>query len=346
MKRLLAALCAIGPLATVCAGAPADPVDARLPDYVPASVVSGELVAWGDGWIEDLWKLWGKAFAARHPGVSFRSFLKGTSTAVGALYTSTANIGLFGREIRPLEVVSWHRIFPGYDPLGFAVAGGGYDAFAKTSAPAILVNAENPIQRISLTQLDAMWSHDRKRGGAAPITKWGQLGLTGEWADKPITIYGLDENTGTAQYLEARVLKEGRWSYNVKVPPGAPESMYKGSGRDAADALVRALETDKYAIGVAGFRNVTPKVKALAVAETDGGPFITGTRQTVLDRTYPLSRQIYIFVNKDPKKPWDPKIYEFLSFILSRQGQEAVAEEGGYLPLPASIIVAERAKLK
>lgn len=319
--------------------------DAALPPYVPEAQVSGELVAWGDNPGDRLFEMWSQAFAKHHPDIRARHFMKGTSTAVGALYTGTANIGVFGREIRRLEITSWKRMFA-YEPLGFAVATGSYDEFAKTVAPAILVNRANPLQQISLTQLDALYSHDRKRGAPRNVTNWGELGLTGDWADKPITIYGLDEDTGTAQYVSHRVFQGGRWSYDVELPPGAPEKMYAGSGRDAADALVRAIEDDPYAIGIAGFRNLTPKLKALAVGETDAGPFVEGTRTTVRDRTYPLSRLIYIFVNHDPAKPWDPKIREFLSFVLSREGQAVVAKEGGYLPLPPEVVRQERTKLR
>ena len=316
-----------------------------LPPYQPGPAGTGRLVCWGDDGFKPLMKRWTTEYAALHPGISFHLFLKGTSTAVGALYTGTAQIGCFGREIRPLEIVSWHRIFP-YDPLGFAVATGGYNRYNTTNAVAILVNRDNPLQHLSLTQLDAIYSRDRLRGAPERITRWGQLGLTGAWADRPIDVYGLDENTGTAQFLQARMLREGRWQYDIKLPHGAPKKMYAGSGNDAAQALIQAIAQDPAAIGLATFRNLAPTNKALAVGETDAGPFVAGTEQSVVDRSYPLSRLIYIFVNKDPAKPWDPKVHEFLNFILSREGQAEVAADGEFHPLPASLLAAQRTKLQ
>jgi phosphate transport system substrate-binding protein len=341
-RRLVTLASILGTFGT--ANAKTSAVDPSIPAYAPAGPASGEIVCWGDDAFADLMQSWAKEFTALHPAVSFHLFLKGTSTAVGALYTGTAQIGCFGREIRPLEIVSWRRIFS-YDPLGFSVATGGYDQYNKTNAVAILVNKDNPLNQISLRQLDAIYSRDRRRGGKEPITTWGQLGLTGDWAGRPIHVYGLDENTGTAQFLQFRILREGRWQYDIKLPKGAPDKMYAGSGNDASAALVKAVAADRYAIGLATFRNLAPSNKALAIGEEDGGPFVAGTEETVVDRTYPLSRLVYIFVNKDPAQPWDPKVREFLSFILSREGQAAVAAEGAYHPLPAAMVAKERTKL-
>ena len=316
-----------------------------LPAYQPSRQVTGQLIVWGDDALADLMTIWAGEFQRLQPGVSFHVFLRGTSTAVGALYTGTAQIGLFGREIRPLEIVSWKRIFS-YPPLGFTIATGSYDQFAKTVAVAVLVNQANPLEHISLRQLDAIYSRDRRRGAPSRIVTWGQLGLTGAWAAHPIKVYGLDENTGTAQYFASRVLEEGRWNCDLELPRGAPQAMFRGSGGKAADALIEALQHDPYAIGIGGFRNAGSGLKALAVSEKDSGSFIQGTRATVAGRSYPLSRNIYLFVNKDPAKPWDPKVEEFLRFVFSSQGQAGVAQEGGYLPLPPTVAAQELKKIQ
>jgi phosphate transport system substrate-binding protein len=315
-----------------------------LPDYKPAQPVTGTLRAWGDHAFEKLWHLWTAAFAEYHPRTEFTHFLRGTSTAVGALYTGTADIGLFGREIRKLERTSWKRVFD-HQPQGFTVATGAFDVFAKTVAVAILVNAGNPLNQIDFAQLDAIYSADRRRGRVEPITRWGQLGLSGEWARKPVHAYGLDPDTGTAQHVRTRVLLEGAWSANATLPPGAPTEMYAGSGGHAADALVKALSTDPYAIGIAGFRNVGPEVKALGVSE-DGVHFFRGNRETTRTREYPLSRSVYAFVREAPGTTWNPIVREFMRFVLSRQGQQAVDREGEYLPLPPSIVDAELTRLE
>jgi phosphate transport system substrate-binding protein len=319
-------------------------LDPALPPYQPLRQVSGHLVSWGDPAFDKLMHGWTSAFGQFHSGVTFAQFLRGTSVAIGALYTGVAQLGLLGREIRRLERASWRRIFP-YPPLAFAVATGAFDTFAKTVAVAVLVNRDNSLQRLTLSQFDAIYSRDRRRGVSQPITRWGQLGLTGAWVDKPITIYGLDEDTGTANFLQARVLLGGRWAPAVQLPPGAPSEMYAGSGGDAADALVRALEEDPAAIGIAGFRNITSRLKALALAEDERSPYVEGSRQTVASLHYPLGRCVYIAVNKPPDSLWDANVQEFLRFVLSREGQQVVADEGDYLPLPADRVASQWAQL-
>lgn len=315
-----------------------------LPSYDPIQTVTGTLRAWGDDAFVRLWIGWTEAFGARHPQAEFSHYLRGTSTAVGALYTGTADIGLFGREIRKLERTSWKRIFS-HQPLGFTVATGAYDTFAKTVAVAVLVNDANPLQGITFKQLDALYGAERRRGADRPITTWGQLGLTGDWAAKPIRCYGLDPDTGTAQHVRTRVLDEGPWSANAVLPPGAPTTMYAGSGGHASDALIAALASDPYAIGLAGFRNVHPGIRALEVAENDHA-FVAGTRESTRTREYPLSRSVYAFVREAPETTWNPAVREFLRFILSREGQEVVDSEGDYQPLPRSYVEAERARLE
>ena len=314
-----------------------------LPGYRPEAAAQGTIVTWGDPAFGKLMEGWSEGFRHFQPEVSFETFLRGTSTAVGALYTGVAQIGLFGREIRRLERTSWKRMFP-YPPTEFTVATGSYDEFAKTVAVAVLVNAENPLTGITLRQLDAIYSRDRRRGAPEPIRCWGQLGLGGEWASRPIRVFGLDEDTGTANHRQSRLLLDGRWAVDLELPPGAPTEMYAGSGGHAADALVKALLADPTAIGFGGFRNLVPGLKALTLA-ADDGVFVAGTRETVARREYRLSRSVYAVVNKAPDASWDPKIREFMSFVLSREGQRVVDADGGYLPLVPRIVAAEREKL-
>ncbi|MGO4856339.1 PstS family phosphate ABC transporter substrate-binding protein [Arthrobacter sp. 2MCAF14] len=314
-----------------------------LPGYEPHGELSGKLVAWGDPAFQELWDGWVSHFKEFHPRLESDSFLRGTSTAVGGLYTGVADIGLFGREIRKLERTSWKRIFD-HQPEGFAIATGAFDTFAKTVAVAVLVNAENPITELSFAQLDAIYSADRRLGYPEPIIQWGQLGLTGEWADAPVHSYGLDRDTGTAQHMWLRVLKEGPWSDRPVLPKGAPTRMYAGSGGHAANALVTTLEKDRYGIGLAGFRNVTKELKAVPIVE-DAGHAVEGTRETTASREYPLSRSVYAFVREAPHTRWDPKVMEFMRFVLSRDGQAVVAAEGDYLPLPQSVAGPEHDRL-
>jgi phosphate transport system substrate-binding protein len=322
-----------------------DEVDPALPPYEPLESVTGTLTAWGDPAFQALWAGWTEAFTEFHPKMTYDHFLVGTSTAVGALYTKTADIGLFGREIRRLEKTSWKRVFT-HQPVGFAIATGSFDVFAKTVAVALLINAANPLRHLTFRQLDAIYSKDLRRSGPEPIRTWGQLDLTGTWADAPIKIYGLDPDTGTAQHVRLRVLLDGRWADDVSLPKGAPAEMYAGSGGHAADALVTALETDRYAIGIAGFRNLTPKLKAVAVAENDGDEPVEGSWDSTRSRRYPLSRSVYAFVREQVDTPWDPKLREFTRFLLSREGQAVVAAEGDYHPLPARIVNTELQRVR
>lgn len=319
-------------------------LDADLPSYQPESRVTGTLVAWGDPAFEALWRGWTDAFGQYHPQLKFDHFLAGTSTAVGALYTKTADIGLFGREIRRLEKTSWKRVFS-HEPLGFAIATGAFDVFAKTVAIAMLVHRDNPVRDVTFSQLDAIYSKDRRRGAPEPIRTWGQLGATGRWADAPIHSYGLDPDTGTAQHFRMRVLLGGRWAEEAVLPPEAPTEMYAGSGGHAAEALVHALHEDPYALGIAGFRNRTDTITALSVAEDDGAEAVEGTRETTRSRRYPLSRSVYAFVREQPGTAWDPKVREFTRFLLSREGQAVVAEEGDYSALPADLAARELSRV-
>jgi len=314
-----------------------------LPAYKPEEELTGKLVAWGDPAFQELWDGWTDRFKGFHPKLQSGSFLRGTSTAVGGLYTGVADIGLFGREIRKLERTSWKRIFD-HQPEGFAIATGAYNTFAKTVAVAILVHADNPITGLTFEQLDAIYSQERRRGYPEPITRWGQLGLTGEWEDAPIHAYGLDRDTGTAQHLWLRVLEEGPWSDRAVLPEGAPTRMYAGSGGHAAEALVSTLEKDRFGIGLAGFRNLTPQLKAVPIAEGSATP-VAGSKATTATREYPLSRSVYAFVREAPHTHWDPKVKEFMRFVLSRDGQAIVAAEGDYLPLPVSVADPELQRL-
>jgi len=213
------------------------------------------------------------------------------------------------------------------------VAGGSYRTPGKTHAIAFFVNEQNPIRQLSFSQIEAIYSTTGK------LTKWGDVGATGEWADKPIHLWGLIRPNGIAHFLQDRVLKGGEWKSGIE------ERTTVGS-LAALDATNMGVAKDPYAINYAGFGNAMPGVKTVALAARDGGPYYQGTFQEVLEQQYPLSRVIYIYINKAPGKPIDPNVREFLRFALSAAGQEDVVKEGIFLPLPPSMVQAELAKLK
>lgn len=324
----------------------ADAIDPTISPYQPGPTVAGEFRSWGYRSFKETMAVWTERFGRHYPGARFSTHLfPGTSPANAALMTGVAEFGLFGREIRPNEVVSFGRVYP-YEPVGFRVAGGAFDTPNKTPAIGVYVHKDNPLARLSLTELDAIYSADRLRGASAPITKWGQLGLTGEWADRPITVYGVPKVFGTAEFLRIRALQDGDWSPQVKLPPGSPTKLAVTAGEEFYAAMIRALEADRSAIGFLIGHYATANVKPVALADHAEGPAFAYTRENVLARNYPLSRLVYIFVNRDPSKPWDPRVREFLSFVLSREGQQAVADAGVFTPLPESILRQERAKLE
>lgn len=236
------------------------------------------------------------------------------------------------RELKPDDVEEFKRKF-GYEPLSVPVSGGSYRHFGFLDAMGFFVNKNNPMERITFQQLDAIMSSTRHRGGA-PITLWGQLGLTGEWADKPIHVYAVKPWNGFEEFIRRRVLstpgKRGEWRTDLSFD----RLIFPIAGH---------IAQDPYALGYTGLAFVDAGVKSLAVAENENGPFQAPSYENVALATYPLSRLIYFNVNRPPGKPLDPALAAFLRFILSQQGQQTVLDEAIYLPLRAGQAAQARA---
>ena len=308
-----------------------------VPAYKPAGALSGHLQSIGADTMEVLMKYWIEDFQKLYPGMKIDMEAKASGTAGPALTEGKADLGPVAREMLPAEEQQFEKKF-GYKPYAVRVAGGSYRTPGKTHAIAFFVNEKNPVEKLSFAQLDAIFSSTRKRG-YKDATKWGDVGLTGEWADKPIHLWGLIRPNGIAHFLEDRVLNGGQWKSGIE------ERTTVGS-LAALDATNQGVAKDPYAIGYAGFGNTMPGVKTVALAENSNGPYYKGTFEEVLDQKYPLSRVIYIYVNRAPGQPLDPKVREFLKFVLSAQGQDDVVKEGIFLPLPAAMVKEELAKLK
>jgi phosphate transport system substrate-binding protein len=310
---------------------------AGIPVYIPVKGLSGELASVGADTMESLMKLWMEGFNKLYPDVLVTMEAKASGTAGPALTAGTAQLGPVAREMLPAEEQAFKQKY-GYEPLPIAVAGGSYRTPGFTHAIAFFVNKENPISKLNYEQLDAIFSTSRKRGYKEDIKTWGQLGLTGEWANAPVHLYGLIRPNGIAHFLQLRILQGGDYKQGIHE--------YTTVGSLAAlDAIAQEIGKDRFAIGYSGFSSLTPDVKAVALAESDAGPYYTGAFEEVVSQQYPLSRFVYIYVNKAPGKPLDPKIREFLKFALSNQGQEAVVKQGVFLPLPSQMLDVERAKL-
>jgi len=253
------------------------------------------------------------------------------------LVDGLAELGPVAREMLPNEIEPFVKKF-GYPPFAVRVAGGAYRTPGKTHAITFLVNAKNPIEKLTFAQLDAMFSTTRKRGHA-DIKTWGDIGLRGEWADKPVHLWGLIRPNGIANFVQLRVLENGEYKSGIN------ERTTVGN-LPALDAIAQGIAADPYAIGYSGFSNVTPETKAVALAVSDNGPYFKGTFEEVATQKYPLSRVIYIYINRPPGKPIDPNVREFLRFALSKEGQTVVEQEGVFLPLPLEFVKLELAKIE
>jgi phosphate transport system substrate-binding protein len=310
---------------------------AGIPAYKPVAGLSGHLQSVGADTMEALMKYWIEDFQKTYPAIKIDMEAKASGTAGPALTSGQADLGPVAREMLPAEEQEFEKKF-GYKPMAVRVAGGSYRTPGKTHAIAFFVNEKNPVGQLSFAQLDAIFSSTHK-GGAPDATKWGDVGAKGDWADKPIHLWGLIRPNGIAHFLEDRILGGGQWK------SGMEERTTVGS-LAALDATTQGVAKDPYAITYAGFGNIMPGVKSVALAKASGGPYYKGTFEEVLEQKYPLSRVIYIYVNQAPGKPLEPKVREFLKFVLSAKGQEDVVKEGVFLPLPLLMVKEELERLQ
>jgi phosphate transport system substrate-binding protein len=316
-------------------------LDPGLPPYQPSRPVSGKIRVVGEDHMDELMKMWVEAFAKLQPALKLDVELEGSEEAVPVFTEGKADLALTGRSLLPYnELPAFVRKY-GYPPFTLSVAGGTYRSEGKIHATAIIVNKVNPIERLSLSQLDAIFSKTRKRGYERDLTTWGQLGLKGEWAARPITVYSLKKRMGATNYLQERILEGGEYKDGIREFSSVSAGTVKG-----LDQVVGAVAQDPGGIGYASFAHANADVKAVALAEKDEGPYYRGTFEDVVSRRYPLTRVVYIILNRPPGKPIEPKVRDFLTFLLSREGQQVVQSEGNYLPLPAEIVKQERAKLE
>ena len=316
-----------------------------MPQYKPEQQVSGTIRSWGDEQLVDLMKTWEEGFQKYQPDVKFYDFLKSSAAAIGPLYSGVADLGFMGREIYPVELIGFQRVFL-YKPTGIDFMTGSYDAESKTFPMMLFVNKANPLKEITMQQLDAIFGVERKLGAKENLRTWGQLGLTGEWANKPIHPMGYAIDSGFAFFFGLSALGGGlKWNPDFRAfdPIRGPDGKTIVPGRLSLEALSR----DPYAIDYSNVRYVTPdlKVKALAVAKDEKGPYVAPTRSNVQNGSYPLTRAMTVWLNRAPGKPIDPKVREFLRYILSREGQATVANTD-FLPLTPNRVEEELRKLE
>jgi phosphate transport system substrate-binding protein len=347
LRRSATRLLAGAGLALPAAGALAQG-GASLPAYAAQQQVGGVIRTWGHGrlgsdFIGGLVQSWQRGFRELHPGVDFVTTLRGNDTAIGGLYTGAADIALMERGPSAIELDAYQPIFK-HDPFEISVATGSLDVAHHAPALVVFVHRANPLARLTLAQLDAVFGAEHLRG-LASVRTWGELGLRGAWAHLPITAYVANIVQDESQYFEQRVMGGShRWSGNVREFSDARQA--DGKLVEAGQRILNALARDRYGIAVASLQYKNPEVKPLALALDPAGPYVDANRQTVAQRSYPLTRTVSAFVNRAPGQAMEPKLKEYLRYILSAQGQDAIARDGGYLALSPQLAEQERRKLE
>jgi phosphate transport system substrate-binding protein len=318
MKRLLF-VCATLVLGAVLAHAQAVQIDSAIGAYQKASGVYGNINSVGSDTMNNMMALWAETFRKMYPNVKIQIEGKGSGTAPPALIAGTSQFGPMSRPMRTTEIDQFEAKY-GYKPTQIRTS---YDALA------VYVNKDNPLEKLTLAQVDAVFSKTRRRGGKGAAT-WGSLGLTGDWASRPISVYGRNSASGTYGFFKEHVLQNGDYKDEGKEQPGSA-------------SVVQGVTEDRFGVGYSGIGYKTSGVKALQLAEKD--QFFDGAYANVTSGKYPLSRFLLIYVNKAPGKPLDPLVKEYVKLILSKEGQEVVVKDG-YLPLPANLVKEELAKLE
>lgn len=288
-------------------------VDTDLPEYEKASGVSGNIISVGSDTLANLMTLWAEEFKRLYPNVSVQIQAAGSSTAPPALAEGTSNFGPMSRKMKDREIASFETRY-GYKPTPVGVA---------IDALAVYVHKDNPLEALSIAQVDAIFSATRKCGYREDLSTWGQLGLTGNWANRPIQIYGRNSVSGTYGYFKKEALCKGDFKNNVNEQPGSA-------------SVVQSITRSINGIGYSGIGYKTSGVRALSLSRKNGSPAIAATSKNASSGKYPLGRFLYVYVNKHPNKPLPPLEREFVKMVLSRAGQEVVVKDG-YIPLPGAV---------
>ena len=326
MKRrsvMTAALAGAVLLASGYAVADQVKLDPALSPYKAVSGVSGNISSIGSDTLNNLMTHWAETFQKFYPNAKVQIEGKGSSTAPPAMISGTAQLGPMSREMKGTEIDQFEKKF-GYKPMAIRTS---------VDALAVFVNKDNPIKCLSMAQVDAIFSKSRRAGGKEDITTWGQLGLAGEWANRPVSLYGRNSASGTYGFFKEHALKNGDLKDSVKEQPGSA-------------AVVQGVTVDRYGAGYSGIGYATAGVRAVPLAEKkDGGKCVEAVADNAYSGAYPMARFLFVYINKAPGKPLDPLTREFVKVIVSKDGQEGVIKDG-YFPIPASIAKQELSKIQ
>jgi len=296
-------------------------VDPALPEYRPVEGVSGNLKSIGSDTMNNEMTLWAEGFKGMYPNVQIEIEGKGSGTAPPALIAGTSQFGPMSRAMKSKEEDEFEKRF-GYKPTCF-----------RTSIDmlAVYVNKDNPIKGLTFQQIDAIFSKTRKGGADKDIRTWGDLGLTGEWADKPISLYGRNSASGTYGYFKEHALFGGDYKDEVKEQAGS-------------SSVVQGVASDKYGIGYSGIGYMTADVRAVPLSHDAKSEFVPATPEHAYTGEYPLSRFLLLYTNIKPGQQLDPLRREFLRYVFSQQGQKDVVKDG-YFPVPAKLAAVELGKI-
>jgi phosphate transport system substrate-binding protein len=299
-------------------------LDPALPAYQPRKEkLTGTFKGASSDVLKVLAEKWFEKFKTYHPETTL-SIAPPYAGSLGAIELVKGDLDFVfvSRELKPDDVKDFKAKF-GYDPLSVPVSGGSYRHYGALDAVAFMVNKDNPLEKVTFDQLDAMYSSTHHRGGK-PITRWGDLGLTGEWADKPVKLYGIKPWNGFEEFVRQRVLsvgdKRGEWREDIAF-------------EKVVFPMAKKISDDRYGIGYSGVAYIDAGVKVIPVVEKTGASPQAPTYENVALATYPLSRLTFFNANKAPGKPLNPALDEFLRFVLSREGQQVVLDHGTYIPL-------------
>lgn len=314
IKSLVAALGLASATLVSGTAAAVQTVDAGVPEYQKASGVSGNLSSVGSDTLANLMTLWAEEFKRTYPNVNIQIQAAGSSTAPPALTEATSNLGPMSRKMKDKERDAFEKKY-GYKPTAIPVA---------IDALAVYVNKENPIKGLTIPQVDAIMSSTRKCGYDSDINNWGDAGLDGAWAAKTIQLYGRNSVSGTYGYFKKKGLCKGDFKSNVNEQPGSA-------------SVVQSVTSSLNGIGYSGIGYKTSGVKAVPLAKKPGQAFVEATPGNAVSGKYPLSRFLYVYVNKQPNKPLAPLEQEFVKMVLSQTGQKVVIKDG-YIPLPEKVL--------
>ncbi len=322
MKKQMVVAMAAAVLAATYAFADQVKLDPALTPYKAVSGVSGNISSIGSDTLNNLMTHWAETFQRFYPNTKVQIEGKGSSTAPPAMISGTAQLGPMSREMKGTEIDQFEKKF-GYKPTAIRTS---------VDALAVFVNKDNPIKCLTMAQVDAIFSKSRRAGYKEDVATWGQVGLTGEWATKPISLYGRNSASGTYGFFKEHALKNGDLKDSVKEQPGSA-------------AVVQGVTVDRFGAGYSGIGYATAGVRPVPLADKGGGKCVEAVADNAYSGAYPMARFLFVYINKAPGKGLDPLTREFVKVILAKEGQEGVIKDG-YFPIPASIAKEELSKIQ